>query len=73
MELLQQVRDDIKIGNEVQRGIAKKDERKKDKGKDLTQQIQIINTISGGSTMAGTSNNSRRNYARKVPRLNEKE
>jgi len=31
------------------------------------EQIQIINTISGGPNLAGTSNNSRKNHARKVP------
>ena len=34
------------------------------------QQIQEIHTISGGPTLARTSNNSRKNHARKVPRLN---
>ncbi|KAK0586344.1 hypothetical protein LWI29_005314 [Acer saccharum] len=38
------------------------------KGRDLMEQIQIVNTISGGPTLAGISNNSRKNHARKVPR-----
>ena len=33
------------------------------------QQIQVIHTISGGPTLAGTSNNSRKNHARKIVRL----
>ena len=34
------------------------------------QQIQVIHTISGGLTLARISNNSRKNHARKIPRLN---
>ena len=45
-------------------------ERRRDGEKDLMQQIQVIHTISGGPTLAGTSNNSRKNHARKIPRLN---
>ena len=37
---------------------------------DLTQQIRVIHTISEGPTLAGTSNNSRKSHARKIPRLN---
>ena len=33
------------------------------------QQIQVIHTISEGPTLAGVSNNSRKNHARKIPRL----
>ncbi|KAK4841203.1 hypothetical protein QYF36_000627 [Acer negundo] len=45
-------------------------ERMRDGEKDLMQQIQVIHTISECLTSAGTSNNSRKNHARKVPRLN---
>ena len=34
------------------------------------QQIQVIHTISGRPTLAGISNNLRKNHARKIPRLN---
>ena len=44
-------------------------ERRRDGEKDLMQQIQVIHTISGGPTLAGTSNNSRKNHARKILRL----
>ena len=45
-------------------------ERRRDGEEDLMQQIQVIHSISGGPTLAGTSNNSRKNHARKIPRLN---
>ena len=45
-------------------------ERRRDGEKDLMQQIQVIHTISGGPILVGTSNNSRKNHARKIPRLN---
>ena len=45
-------------------------ERRKDGEKDLMQQIQVIHTISGGPTLAGISNNSRKNHVRKIPRFN---
>ena len=45
-------------------------ERRREGEKDLMQQIQVIHTISGDPTLAGTSNNSRKNHARKIPRLN---
>ena len=45
------------------------EQRWKDKGKDLLQQIQIIYTISGGPTLARISNNARKNHSRKIPRL----
>ena len=45
-------------------------ERRRDGEKDLMQRIQVIHTISGGPTLAGTSNNSRKNHARKIPRFN---
>ena len=44
--------------------------RKRDGEKDLMQQIQVIHTVNGGPTLAGTSNNLRKNHARKIPRLN---
>ena len=31
------------------------------------EQIQIINTISGGTTLVATSNNTRKNHSRKIP------
>ena len=34
------------------------------------QQIQVIHTISEGPTLARISNSSRKNHARKIPRLN---
>ena len=37
------------------------------------QQIQVIHTISGGPTLAGISNNSMNNHARKIPRLTDHE
>ena len=37
---------------------------------DLTQRIRVTHTISGGPTLAGTSNNLRKSYAREIPRLN---
>ncbi|KAI9192314.1 hypothetical protein LWI28_021075 [Acer negundo] len=69
-EFLQQVRDSIKEGKLVQSGIHKVTDRRRDGEKDLMQQIQVIHTISGGPTLAGTSNNSKKNHARKIPRLN---
>ena len=45
-------------------------ERRRDREKDLMQQIQVIHTISGGPTLARTSNNSRKNHTRKIPRFN---
>ena len=69
VEFLQQVWDNIKIGKEVQGEMWDAKERRKDEGKDLMQKIQVIHTISGGPTLAGTSNNSRKNHARKIPRL----
>ena len=47
------------------------EERRKDNNKDLMQQIQVIQTISGGLTLVGTSNNSRKNHARKIPRFTD--
>ncbi|KAK0584600.1 hypothetical protein LWI29_015951 [Acer saccharum] len=44
-------------------------ERRKDEGKDLMQQIHVVHTISGGLTLPGTSNNSRKNQARKILKL----
>ena len=69
-EFLQQVRDSIKEGKQVQSGMQEAAERRREGEKDLMQQIQVIHTISGGPTLAGTSNNSRKNHARKIPRLN---
>ena len=43
--------------------------RRREGEKDLMQQIQVIHTISEGPTLAGTSNNSRKNHARKIARL----
>ena len=68
-EFLQQVRDSIKMGNEVQKEMRDAEERRKDEGKDLMQQIHVVHTISGGPTLAGTSNNSRKNHARKILKL----
>ena len=45
------------------------EERRKDEGNDLMQQIHVVHTISGGPTLAGTSNNSKKNHARKIPKL----
>ncbi|KAK4845460.1 hypothetical protein QYF36_005345 [Acer negundo] len=45
-------------------------DRRRDREKDLMQQIQVIHTISGGPILAGTSNDSRKNLARMIPRLN---
>ena len=67
-EFLQQVRDGIKTGKQVQKEIREPEERRKNQGKDLMEQIQMVHTISGGPTLVGTSNNSRKNHARKVPR-----
>ena len=67
-EFLQQVRDGIKTGKQVQKEMKEPEERRKDQGRDLMEQIQMVHTISGGPTLAATSNNSRKNHARKVPR-----
>ena len=69
-KFLQQVRDSIKEGKQVQSGMQEAAERMRDSEKDLMQQINVIHTINGGPTLAGTSNNSRKNHARKIPRLN---
>ncbi|KAI9156766.1 hypothetical protein LWI28_011886 [Acer negundo] len=45
-------------------------DRRRDGEKESMQQIQVIHTISECPTLAGTSNNSRKNHARKIPRLN---
>ncbi|KAI9191692.1 hypothetical protein LWI28_012027 [Acer negundo] len=68
-EFLQQVRDSIK-GKQVQSGMQDAADRRRDEENDLMQQIQVIHTISRGPTLDGTSNNSRKNHARKIPRLN---
>ncbi|KAK0586441.1 hypothetical protein LWI29_006949 [Acer saccharum] len=68
VEFLQQVRDGIETGKQVQREMKEPEERRKDQGRDLMEQIQIINTINGGPTLADTSNNSRKNHSRKIPR-----
>ncbi|KAK0580101.1 hypothetical protein LWI29_036380 [Acer saccharum] len=69
VEFLQQVWNSIRIGKEVEGEMRDVEERRKDKRKDLMQQIQVIHTISGDPTLAGTSNNSRKNHARKTPSL----
>ncbi|KAI9153226.1 hypothetical protein LWI28_008001 [Acer negundo] len=61
--------DSIKEGKRVQSRIQETANRMRDGEKDLMQQIQVILTISKGPTLAGTSNNSRKNQARKIPRL----
>ncbi|KAK0572643.1 hypothetical protein LWI29_034708 [Acer saccharum] len=43
--------------------------RRKNEGKDLMQQIRVTHTISGGPTLAEVSKNSRKNHARKDPKL----
>ena len=63
------MRDSIKEGKQVQSGMQKATERMRDGEKDLMQQIQVIHTINGGPTLAGTSNNSRKNHVRKIPRF----
>ena len=48
-------------------------ERWRDREKDLIQLIQLIqeiHTTSRGPTLAGISNNSRKNHARKISRFN---
>ena len=45
-------------------------QKRGEEGEDLTRQTRVIHTISGGPTLAGTSNNSRKSYAREIPRLN---
>ena len=42
----------------------------RDGEKYMMQQIQVIHTISGSPTLAETSNNLRKNHARKIPKLN---
>ena len=68
-EFLQRVRDSIKEGKQVQSDMREAAERRREGEKDLMQQIQVSHTISGGPKLAGTSNNSRKNHARKIPRL----
>ncbi|KAK4849338.1 hypothetical protein QYF36_023709 [Acer negundo] len=60
----------IKEGKRIQSGMQEAANRRRDGEKDLMQQIQVIHTISRGPTLAGTSNNFRKNHARKIPRLN---
>ena len=62
------MRDEIKTGKQVQKEKKEPEERRKDQGRDLMEQIQMVHTISGGPTLTGTSNKSRKNHARKVPR-----
>ena len=69
VEFLQQVQDSIKEGKQVQSDMQEAAERRREREKNLMQQIQVIHTISGGPTLAGISNNSRTNNARKIPRL----
>ena len=69
-EFLQRVRDSIKEGKQVQNDMWEAAKRRREGEKDLMQQIQVINMISGGPTLAGTSHNSRKNHVRKIPRFN---